>query len=173
MAFEFTEDALLAKILRPEGSTEVAVGDVIAITVEDAKDVAAFKDYKLEAAPAATPTPAAPKPAEAPKPAAAATPIPPKAAAPAAAPAPKPAAAPAAPAAPTAAAAPAAPAAGSDAPYLSFDAWGSSLKRAPIGAALARQQNAYAAMFGYTGFDPLPLPEEAGAKKGKPDAAAK
>jgi len=168
MAFEFTEDALLAKILRPEGSTEVAVGDVIAITVEDAKDVAAFKDYKLEAAPAAAPAPAAPKPAEAPKPAAAAAPIAPKPAAPpAAAPAPKPAAAPAAPAAP------AAFAAGSDAPYLSFDAWGMSLKRAPIGAALARQQNAYAAMFGYTGFDPLPLPEEAGAKKEKPAAAAK
>jgi pyruvate dehydrogenase E2 component (dihydrolipoamide acetyltransferase) len=167
MAFEFTEDALLAKILRPEGSTEVAVGDVIAITVEDAKDVAAFKDYKLEAAPAATPAPAAPKAAEAPKLAKVAAPMPAKAAAPAAAPAPKPAAAPAAPAAPAAAAV------GSEAPYLSFDAWGTSLKRAPIGAALARQQNAYAAMFGYTGFDPLPLPEEAGAKKEKPAAAAK
>lgn len=123
------------------------MGTLVAIIVEDAKDVAAFANYAAPAAAAAAPAPA------------------PKAAA--AAPAPAPAPAPAAPA-PTKAAPPpaakavAAPplpplAAGDD--YYAFARWGSSLQRSPLAAALAEQQNAYVALYGETGQLPLPMPE--------------
>lgn len=169
VTFDMTDDAVLARILRAEGSADVPVGSIIAITVEDAADVAAFKDFKLEeAAPApAAAAPAAPAPAAAPKPAA------PVAAA-AAAPAPKPAApapAPAA-AAPKAAPAPAqaaAPAAAASGPYImAFESWGQGLARSPLGASIAKQQNAYASAFGYTGFDPLPQAEDEKKSKEKP-----
>ena len=132
----------------------------MAITVEDKESVAAFASYTAYAAPAAAAAPA-PAPAPAPKPAPLAAPAPAPAAA---APAPKPAAAPAPAPAPAVAAAPvAAPAEG--APYLAWEAWGSSLAKSPIALALAKQQNAYVAAFGYCGQDPLPLPEEGGKKK--------
>jgi hypothetical protein len=37
--------------------------------------------------------------------------------------------------------------------------------------ALAKQQNAYAAAFGYSGHDPLPLAEEGSKGGGKPKKA--
>jgi hypothetical protein len=43
--------------------------------------------------------------------------------------------------------------------YFAFKAWGSSLGRAPIAAALAEQQHAYVALYGETGALPIPLPE--------------
>lgn len=52
---------------------------------------------------------------------------------------------------------------------MSFEAWGTGLARSPLGAAIAKQQNAYAAAFGFTGFDPLPQAEdEKKATKEKP-----
>ncbi|TKY51706.1 Dihydrolipoyllysine-residue acetyltransferase [Spatholobus suberectus] len=44
LEFETLEEGYLAKILAPEGSKEVAVGHPIAITVEDASDIAAIKN---------------------------------------------------------------------------------------------------------------------------------
>lgn len=195
VGFEVTEDCVLAKILKPAGSTDVAVGTLIAITVEDVKDVAAFATFVPPAAAAAAPPKPAAAPAPAPTPAPAPAPTPkPVSAAPAPAPAPKApasAAAPAAAAPKAAAPAPAAPAptpaASAVAPkagapespvaasggYLAFEAWGQTLRRTPVGLALAAQQAAYVASFGYTGFDALPLPEEAAPKDkaaGKPKA---
>ncbi|XP_061349335.1 dihydrolipoyllysine-residue acetyltransferase component 1 of pyruvate dehydrogenase complex, mitochondrial [Gastrolobium bilobum] len=43
LEFETLEEGYLAKILAPEGSKEVAVGQPIAITVEDASDIEAIK----------------------------------------------------------------------------------------------------------------------------------
>ncbi|XP_027363931.1 dihydrolipoyllysine-residue acetyltransferase component 1 of pyruvate dehydrogenase complex, mitochondrial isoform X2 [Abrus precatorius] len=44
LEFESLEEGYLAKILAPEGSKEVAVGQPIAITVEDASDIEAIKN---------------------------------------------------------------------------------------------------------------------------------
>ena len=67
MDWEFTDEGYLAKIL-VEPSEGLNVGDPLAIMVEEEADIAAFKDYVLEAAPA---TEAAPSPAAPPAPAAA------------------------------------------------------------------------------------------------------
>jgi pyruvate/2-oxoglutarate dehydrogenase complex dihydrolipoamide acyltransferase (E2) component len=83
MAFECTDDIVIAKILVSEG-TEVKVGDPIMVTVEEG-DISAFADFVAPAAPA-TPVPnveaavpganavTAPAPGPAPAPAAAAAP---------------------------------------------------------------------------------------------------
>lgn len=84
--YESVDDGIIAKILVPEGAQDIAINTPIAVVVEDAADVAAFKDFVAGAADA--PAAAAAAPAAAP------------AASPAAAPAASPAAAPAAPAAP-------------------------------------------------------------------------
>lgn len=166
MTFECQDEGFVAKILVPDGAQEVPVGDLIGIMVEDQASIAAFKDFKAPAtaAPAASSAPApAPSPAPAPAPAPAAAPAPapaaPKPQPPASAPTPAPAAQPQQ----------STSASGEGAPYLAFDAWGTHLQRTPIGATLAKQQNVYTALFGYTGIDPLPLPED--PKKDK--AAAK
>jgi pyruvate dehydrogenase E2 component (dihydrolipoamide acetyltransferase) len=149
-----------------DGSQDVDVGTLVAITVEDKAAVAAFADYKGEAGgakAAAAPAPAPAAAAPAPAPAAAAPKPAPVAAA--AAPAPAPAAA--------AAPAPAPAAASSDAPYLAWEAWGVSLAKSPISLALAKQQNAYVAAFGWAGQDPLPLPAAPEDKKKGGDKPAK
>mmetsp|Transcript_5932 Transcript_5932/g.8657 ORF Transcript_5932/g.8657 Transcript_5932/m.8657 type:complete len:458 (-) Transcript_5932:146-1519(-) len=58
--FEAQDDAVLAKILVSDPTKEVAVGEPIAIFVEDEADVAAFQDYQIDDA--ATPAPAAIEP---------------------------------------------------------------------------------------------------------------
>ncbi|XP_046969305.1 dihydrolipoyllysine-residue acetyltransferase component of pyruvate dehydrogenase complex, mitochondrial isoform X4 [Vanessa cardui] len=83
MGFETPEEGYLAKILIPAGTKGVPVGKLLCIIVENASDVAAFKDFKDDSAAAPPPAAAAP-----------AAPAPPVAAAPAPA-APRPAAAPA------------------------------------------------------------------------------
>ncbi len=47
VAFESVEAGYLAKILIPAGSQNVPVGKLAAILVENAEDVAAFKDYTV------------------------------------------------------------------------------------------------------------------------------
>ncbi|KAH0920591.1 hypothetical protein HID58_020609 [Brassica napus] len=42
---ECMEEGFLAKIVKAEGSKEIQVGEVIAITVEDEEDIGKFKDY--------------------------------------------------------------------------------------------------------------------------------
>lgn len=56
MDFEFQDDGYLAKILIQEGTKDIPIGKPIGVYVEDADDVAAFKDFTIEdskAAPAA------------------------------------------------------------------------------------------------------------------------
>lgn len=57
VGFEMVDSGYLAKILKPEGSKDVPLGNPVCIVVDDAKDVAAFKDYSAEAAPAAAAAP--------------------------------------------------------------------------------------------------------------------
>jgi pyruvate dehydrogenase E2 component (dihydrolipoamide acetyltransferase) len=42
------EEGYIAKLLYPEGTKDVALGQVVAIVVESKDDVAKFKDYKVE-----------------------------------------------------------------------------------------------------------------------------
>lgn len=78
MDFECQEEGFLAKILVPEGTKDWNVGRPVAVLVESKKDVAAFKDFKVESELKEVPTsPAegtAVKNAAQPKPAAPATP---------------------------------------------------------------------------------------------------
>lgn len=70
MDFEFQEEGYLAKILVPAGTKDVPVSKPIAVYVEDADDVAAFKDFTIEDAGGASKPAAAPaeeKKAEEPK----------------------------------------------------------------------------------------------------------
>ncbi|EME85341.1 uncharacterized protein MYCFIDRAFT_202092 [Pseudocercospora fijiensis CIRAD86] len=48
MDFEFQEEGVLAKILKDSGEKDVAVGNPIAVLVEDAGDVEAFADFSVE-----------------------------------------------------------------------------------------------------------------------------
>lgn len=62
MQFDAPQDGIIAKILVPAGG-KCPVGALVLIFVDKAEDVAAFKDYKAEAASApAAPAPAAPPP---------------------------------------------------------------------------------------------------------------
>ncbi|KAK3399695.1 2-oxoacid dehydrogenases acyltransferase-domain-containing protein [Sordaria brevicollis] len=60
MDFEFQEEGVLAKILKESGEKDVAVGNPIAILVEEGTDVSAFKDFTLKDAGGET-SPAVPK----------------------------------------------------------------------------------------------------------------
>ncbi|CAN6928226.1 unnamed protein product [Brassica oleracea] len=64
---ECMEEGFLAKIVKAEGSKEIQVGEVIAITVEDEEDIGKFKDYTPSSTADATPPkeePAPPPPKE-------------------------------------------------------------------------------------------------------------
>ena len=55
--FSHQDDGFLAKIIQPAGSEDIHVGTVLALMVEDAKDIA---EVQASAAPAKAPSPAAP-----------------------------------------------------------------------------------------------------------------
>ena len=88
VGFEMVDSGVLAKIIVLTGTKDVPLGAPVAVVVEEAKDVAAFKDFvppqkaaaakkpepKKEAPKPAAPKPVAPKPAE-PKPAPKAEPV--------------------------------------------------------------------------------------------------
>lgn len=63
MGFETPEEGYLAKIMIPAGSKDVPIGKLVCIIVENAEDVAAFKDFqdegKAAAASGAAPAPVA------------------------------------------------------------------------------------------------------------------
>lgn len=48
MDFEFQEDGVLAKILKDSGEKDVAVGNPIAVMVEEGGDVSAFENFTIE-----------------------------------------------------------------------------------------------------------------------------
>jgi len=73
VGFEANDDGVLAKILAPEGTKDLPLGAIVAITVDDEDHVSAFANYSLSDASDAAP--AAPEPvAEAATPAPAAAP---------------------------------------------------------------------------------------------------
>jgi pyruvate dehydrogenase E2 component (dihydrolipoamide acetyltransferase) len=58
--FETNDEGYLAKILYPKGSSDIPLGTIIAVVVDDQKDVAAFKDYDPNAAATSAPSKQAP-----------------------------------------------------------------------------------------------------------------
>ncbi|TVY38027.1 Dihydrolipoyllysine-residue acetyltransferase component of pyruvate dehydrogenase complex, mitochondrial [Lachnellula subtilissima] len=71
MDFEFQEEGVLAKILKESGSKDVAVGNPIAVMIEEGEDASAFESFTLEDAggekePAAPPKEEASESSEAP-----------------------------------------------------------------------------------------------------------
>jgi len=72
--WEAQEEGYLAKILKGAGSKDIAVGTPVAVLVEEAGSVSAFKNFTGEGAPAATAAPAAAPAAPAPTAAAPAKP---------------------------------------------------------------------------------------------------
>lgn len=68
--FEMQEEGFIAKLLYPEGSKDVKLGEVVAIIVESKDDVSKFADFK-----AGAPAAAAPKKEAAPAKAAEAKPV--------------------------------------------------------------------------------------------------
>lgn len=154
--FEAQDDAWVAKLLVAAGDgADIAVGTPIMITVEEADDVAAFKDYVHVTEPvAAAPAPAAPEPAAAaaaapePTPVVVAAPLAPVAPV-AAAVAPTPVAVAASPSAPPAAAAV------SVASGIST-AWGLHAQTSsPLVQTLRKKQTAYLQKYGSSGQLPL------------------
>lgn len=150
--FDAQDDSFMAKHLVEEGTQDIPVGTPIFVTVEDADSVAAFKDFTVDAAPTAPPSPA-----EEPAPVEAATPPAPPAAP--AAPKVEPVAAPAAPAvAPAAAAAVAAAppvTAGSAVDMVFKRDWGSGVRGSPLAHRMSAEQKNYVEKYGSTLQTPL------------------
>lgn len=86
--FECLDDGVVAKILVPEGAQDIPVGKPVIVMVEDAADVAAFKDFQAPDSGASAPPPPVADAPVAPAPAASSpSPPPPVPAAPSASPA--------------------------------------------------------------------------------------
>lgn len=61
MDFEFQEEGILAKILKVSGAKDVAVGNPIAVLIEEGADASAFESFSLEDAGGEKAAPAPPK----------------------------------------------------------------------------------------------------------------
>jgi pyruvate/2-oxoglutarate dehydrogenase complex dihydrolipoamide acyltransferase (E2) component len=164
--YEATDDMFLAKILIPEGTENVPVGQPMMVVCDDESSLAALKDFKLEDAPA---SPAAPVLSEEEKPPKKEdVPVDPKTHEPVV---PqdflvtsqiptKTVAGPAIPASPVAKPA-AAPKAAAPAPGVVFEEkWGLGMKKSAISTSLIKKQQAYISLYGLTGMTPAALPEK-------------
>lgn len=153
--FEAQDDGFVAKLLIPENTEDVAVGDPIMVTVEEEEDIAAFADFVPEAAaPAAVEEEKVEVKEEPPAQAAAAPPPPPPPPPPAAE-----AAAPTPPPPPPAAVeqpvVAAAEAVSTAAPTMG-PAWGNLAKvSSPLAKTLSAEQKKYVELYGTTGQLPL------------------
>lgn len=63
--YEMQEEGYIAKIMYADGAKDVLLGEVIAILVEDEKDIKAFENFTGDAAEASTPAPAQSEPVKA------------------------------------------------------------------------------------------------------------
>ncbi|CAI5745072.1 unnamed protein product [Peronospora destructor] len=153
--YEATDDMFLAKILIPEGAENIPVGQPMMVVCEEEESIAAFKDFKLEDAPAAPASPVvsddvsvSSKAQESVIPQDSLVDVPT---------AEKTVTTPAVPAAPVAKAAPApkeaAPAPATNAVFEGK--WGFGMKKSAISTSLIKKQQAYIALYGITGMTPV------------------
>ena len=154
VAFEAQDEGFIAALLFKEGTEDIAVGTPIAVVVQDADDVAAFSNYTLEDALAATGGSAV---TEAPKGAPAPADPPPAAVATATASLPPPPPPPVDAATPAAPAAPAPTAAASISDDLDGQpSWRSTVvSSSPLASLMLAEQLAYEERYGSTGMEPL------------------
>ncbi|KAL3671542.1 hypothetical protein V7S43_003461 [Phytophthora oleae] len=166
--YEATDDMFLAKILIPEGAENIPVGQPMMVVVEEEDAIAAFKDFKLEDAPAAPAAPVLseeekpPKKEDVPVSAKTHEPVVPQDFLVTSQTTQKKVTGPAIPAAP-AAKAPVAPKAAAPAPTSSAvfeEKWGFGIKKSAISTSLIKKQQAYLALYGITGMTPVALPEK-------------
>ncbi|KAG1710900.1 hypothetical protein DVH05_013622 [Phytophthora capsici] len=165
--YEATDDMFLAKILIPEGAENIPVGQPMMVVVDEEESLAAFKDFKLEDAPAAPAAPVLseeekpPKKEDVPVSTKTHEPVVPQDFLVTSQTTQKKVAGPAIPAAPVAKAAPAAPKAAAPASSAVFEEkWGFGIKKSAISTSLAKKQQAYVALYGITGMTPVALPEK-------------
>uniref|UniRef100_H3HAP3 Lipoyl-binding domain-containing protein n=1 Tax=Phytophthora ramorum TaxID=164328 RepID=H3HAP3_PHYRM len=136
--YEATDDMFLAKILIPEGAENIPVGQPMMVVVEEEDDIAAFKDFKLEDAPAAPTAPVLsseekpPKKEDVPVDAKTHQPVVPQDFL------------------------TTAPAGGA----VFEEKWGLGIKKSAISTSLIKKQQAYVALYGITGMTPAALPEK-------------
>jgi len=169
--FEAQDEGVIAKLLVPEGKSEIGIGDPIMVVVQNPSDVEAFQDFevskneKKESAPKSEPKPIEqPQPVKAPQPqvqappqAQAKAPPQPKTQAPS-----QPQTPPkeenqtSAPKAPTSVAT----TTSSTKSYYSIEKWGRSIENGALAFSLAKQQHAYIKKYGSTLQKPLTLPKE-------------
>ncbi|RLN89288.1 hypothetical protein BBJ28_00014017 [Nothophytophthora sp. Chile5] len=170
--YEATDDMFLAKILIPEGTENVPVGQPMMVVCDDESSLAALKDFKLEDAPSAPAPPALtaeelpPKKEDVPVDAATHEPVMPQDFLVTSQTTQKTVPGPAIPASPVAKpAAPkaSAPKAAAPAPTSSAvfeEKWGLGMKKSAISTSLIKKQQAYLALYGITGMTPVALPEK-------------
>ncbi|KAL4087436.1 hypothetical protein PRIC1_013328 [Phytophthora ramorum] len=163
--YEATDDMFLAKILIPEGAENIPVGQPMMVVVEEEDDIAAFKDFKLEDAPAAPTAPVLsseekpPKKEDVPVDAKTHQPVVPQDFLVTSQVPKKTVPGPAVPATP--AAKPAAPKTTAPAGGAVFEEkWGLGIKKSAISTSLIKKQQAYVALYGITGMTPAALPEK-------------
>lgn len=163
--YEATDDMFLAKILIPEGAENIPVGQPMMVVCDDEESVAAFKDFKLEDAPAApvlSEEEKPPKKEDVPVSAKTNEPVVPQDFLVTSQATQKTVAGPAIPATPAAKAAPA-PKASAPAPAASAvfeEKWGLGMKKSAISTSIIKKQQAYIALYGITGMTPTALPEK-------------
>ncbi|KAF4133782.1 Biotin-requiring enzyme [Phytophthora infestans] len=164
--YEATDDMFLAKILIPEGAENIPVGQPMMVIVDEEESIAAFKDFKLEEAPAAPTAPALsaeekpPQKEDVPVDAKTHEPVLPQDFLVTSQTTKKTVPGPFIPASPAAkAAAPkAAPAPTSSAVFE--EKWGLGIKKSAISTSLVKKQQAYIALYGITGKTPAVLIEK-------------
>ncbi|DAZ94787.1 TPA: hypothetical protein N0F65_002400 [Lagenidium giganteum] len=163
--YEAQDDMFLARILVPEGTEGIAVGQPIMVTCDEEEYLAGLKDFKVdETQQVAEAQKRAPEEIPPPK---EAVPVDPASGAPVvpgdflvtSQTTQKLVPGPAIPAAPVAVAAPAPvapqPAVASVAASLDAPKWGTGLKRSPLSASLLKKHQAYIDLYGITGTTPL------------------
>ncbi|EGZ15830.1 hypothetical protein PHYSODRAFT_286394 [Phytophthora sojae] len=165
--YEATDDMFLAKILIPEGAENIPVGQPMMVVCDEEESIAAFKDFKLEDAPAAPAAPVLseekpPKKEEVAVDVKTNEPVVPQDFLVTSQTTKKTVPGPAIPASPVAKAAPA-PKAAAPAPAAGAvfeEKWGLGIKKSAISTSLIKKQQAYIALYGITGMTPAALPEK-------------
>ncbi|KAE9355605.1 hypothetical protein PF008_g3988 [Phytophthora fragariae] len=164
--YEATDDMFLAKILIPEGTENIPVGQPMMVVCDEEESVAAFKDFKLEDAPAAPAAPVLSGEEKPPKKEEVAVdvkthePVVPQDFLVTSQTTKKTVPGPAIPASPVAKAAPAPKAAAPVASAVFEEKWGLGIKKSAISTSLIKKQQAYISLYGITGMTPVALPEK-------------
>lgn len=159
--YEATDDMWLAKILVPEGTENIAVGQPMMVVCDEEEYLAGLADYKVEASdtvatPAATPAAKSPEPKKEEAAPATKEPVatPPASKEPVATPPTTQQKTAASPAVPELVKATAPPAPTPASAVVFAEKWGQGIKKSAISLSLLKKQQAYIDVYGLTGTTP-------------------